>query len=192
MGKIFIKCKDKTSLCWLPAQGVKVVGDIPAQVDDTPEVNKRIKKGVLVKVDAKEYARVHNATKKSKEENLKLSIELFQGAITAKDIKLAEEQFKKAKSYGLSENDSKRFDVQVLNLKDAIKTEIEQEERTAKAEVLVQEAVANDVFTNNKGFFMLGRKRLGKSAEDIIAWAAKSDKNIDELLTAINGKKDEQ
>lgn len=189
MGKVFVKLKDKTSVRWLPSQKVTIVGSIPQQVDETAEVSKLIKAGVLVKTDAKEYTRVHNKAKASQGEKLKLSIDLFKNAITEKNVKEAEKQLKLAHSAGMTDDEVKKASAQIVSVKESIESENEQKERTAKAELLAQEAIEKDVFeTDKQGFFKLGRKRIGKEADQIISWASKNDKNLKELEDAITAK----
>ena len=189
MGKAFVKCKDKSSLCWIPTQGVNVIADITTQVEETPEVKSRLKSGVLEKVSASDYARFHNSAKNGKAERLKVAIELFNDAVTQKDLKAAQDNFKKANANGLSASDKKRFEVRILNVKDALEAQKIQKERTAKAENLVQDAIEKEVFTMKNRFYMLGRKKLGREPEELIEWTAKNDRNIEELEKAIEEKK---
>jgi len=190
MAKIFVKCKDKTSSRWLGTQSISIVGNIPQQVNATDEVRKLIQLGVLIETSAAEYERAHSKAKSSKEEKLKLAIELFNAALDSGDVKEAEKQAKNAKSNGLKAGDVTKFDKRIEALQSKLDAEKELEARTESAKVLVEEAIELEVLTSDDSeFICLGDKRLGKEPDQVINWAAKKDENLAEIQKAVEEKK---
>lgn len=190
MGKIFIKCKDKSAQRWLPAQKIQVVGNVPQQVEETIEVSRLLKKGVFVKTDANEYARHHNKSKLDNAKKLDLSMKLFSNAITEKDVVEAEKHLKSAKSNGLDSSKVERLEFQLEKLKTVVKADEDLKEKRDKATELVSEGINLGVFAlDSRKFYTLGRKKLGKNSEEIVAWAVKNDENIAEIQKAIDAKK---
>jgi len=190
MGKIYVKCKDKTSSVWLMVQRISVVGSIPQIVEETADVSKRIALGALVKSNANEYNEYHKKAKAPKADKVKLAMDLFDGSLNTKDVDACKKHLKAAKSNGLKAAGVKKAEEQIIHLEGILKSEAEAEARKVKAQTLVEEAIEIELFVeNNSKFLCLGEKALGKDAEQIIIWTSANDDNIEELEKAITKKK---
>lgn len=187
MAKIFVKCKDKTSSRWLPAQNISVVGSIPTAVEKTGEVGKLIVAGVLVEVSADEFKRHIDSQKKTpKADKLNNTIQLLEAALGKNDVKEAETQLAEAKKLGLKADDAKKIEGRI----DVCKKKAAEAEalavRQKEAPTMVEEAIEKEIIkANNKGILLLGKKEIAQDAEKAVEWAILKQENFDELKEAL-------
>lgn len=190
MSKIIVKCKDKTSSRWLASQNKSVIGDIPVSVIHTDEVTKLLRAGVIEQVELQEFENYHKKAAKSTEDKLALYLEVFDTAIESKDIEAASKQLEKMKRAGLKGTAMKRVNGRYSHLKRVLEEDAIKKERLDLATELVDESIELDLFELDKNEMLcLGSLRLGKEAEEIVAWASKNDDNIKIIQDALVEKK---
>lgn len=195
---MIVKCKDKSSNCWLAAQNTSVIGSRPSEVHKDGEVAKKLKLGVLVECDKAELDRYNKKVKEkavnAKNDNskkIKENIDFFEKAITDHDPKVAKNKLNYLKKLGFPVADASKMDSRIGVLKQQIADE-EDDDIQHKEYVsnLVQNAIEKELITPNEaGVLTLGDNEVGSDADQVIEWVLSDEKNellLDEALKNAN------